>query len=252
MAIVLHQFEFSHFNDKARWALDFKAVPHERVSYLPGPHRPAIQRLSGQMQTPVLELDGEPIAGSAAIIDRLEERFPDPALYPEDGAEREQALALQTEMDQTLGPAARTVVFSALVNEGAYMTSMFARGKPAAKRALYRAAFPLARGMIARGNGVDDPANVAVCFQTTREWLDRLTTLRSPAGYLVGDRFSVADLTAAALLAPLAEVGHVDMRRPRPIPESVTEVLNRFAGHPTLDWVREIYARHRPERSARL
>ena len=245
MSIVLHQFEFSHFNDKARWALEFKGVPHERVSYLPGPHRPAMQRLSGQMQTPVLELDGKAVAGSAAIIDCLEARYPDPALYPEGETERDQALGLQGEMDQTLGPAARTVVFSALINEGTYMTRMFARSKPGVKRALYRAAFPLARNMIAKGNGVDDPDNVATCFETTREWLDRLKERLGSADYLVGDRFSVADLTGAALLAPIADVDHVDMRRPRPIPDTVMEVLGRFAGHPTLDWVRETYARHR-------
>jgi len=248
MAIVLHQFEFSHFNEKARWALDFKEIPHDRISYLPGPHRRIIQRLTGQSQTPVLEADGEYTAGSAAIIDRLEVQFPDHPLYPEDGADRAAALTLQDQMDGVLGPAARTVVFSALIGEGAYVTSMFARGKPALKRGLYRAVFPLARGMIAKGNGVDDPDNVRICFDTTADWLDSLAARVGPSGHLVGDRFSVADLTAAALLAPIADVEHADMRRPRPIPGSVTEVLNRFTGHPTLDWVRETYARHRPIR----
>ena len=31
--ITLHQFLYSHFNEKARWALAFKGVPHERRSY---------------------------------------------------------------------------------------------------------------------------------------------------------------------------------------------------------------------------
>lgn len=35
--ITLHPFPASHYNEKARWALDLKAVPHDRVSLLPGP-----------------------------------------------------------------------------------------------------------------------------------------------------------------------------------------------------------------------
>jgi hypothetical protein len=27
---ILVQFRFSHFNEKARWALDYKGVPHRR------------------------------------------------------------------------------------------------------------------------------------------------------------------------------------------------------------------------------
>jgi len=75
-SVVLHQFPFSHFNEKARWGLDWKGVPHVRETYLPGPHAQQIQRLAGQTMTPVLVLDGEVIPGSARILDALERRFP--------------------------------------------------------------------------------------------------------------------------------------------------------------------------------
>jgi hypothetical protein len=35
----LIQFRYSPYNEKVRWALDFKRVPHVRRSLLPGPHR---------------------------------------------------------------------------------------------------------------------------------------------------------------------------------------------------------------------
>ncbi|MDA1077208.1 MAG: glutathione S-transferase N-terminal domain-containing protein [Proteobacteria bacterium] len=101
--ITLHQFEFSHFNDKARWALTWKGLEHKRISYLPGPHMPAIRRLSGQNQTPVLSLDDEVIAGSASIIDRLEQLHPEPALYPQDPQQRKAALDWQQRYDETVG-----------------------------------------------------------------------------------------------------------------------------------------------------
>ncbi len=38
----LHQFQFSHYNEKARWALDFKGLKYEKRSLLPGFHMPVI------------------------------------------------------------------------------------------------------------------------------------------------------------------------------------------------------------------
>jgi glutathione S-transferase len=52
--VVLHQFVASHYNEKARWALDWKGVAHRRITYFPGPHALAMRRLSGQTATPVL------------------------------------------------------------------------------------------------------------------------------------------------------------------------------------------------------
>jgi hypothetical protein len=51
---TLHQFLGSHFNEKARWGLDWKCAPHRRVSHLPGPHMLKIRRMTGQTATPVL------------------------------------------------------------------------------------------------------------------------------------------------------------------------------------------------------
>ena len=59
----LFQFKVSHFNEKARWALDFKGIAHVRHSLLPGPQKPKMQRLSGQEQTPVLRCGDDVVAG---------------------------------------------------------------------------------------------------------------------------------------------------------------------------------------------
>ncbi len=245
MSITLHQFAYSHFNEKARWILDLKGIDHRHETYLPGPHMGAIKKLSGQAQTPVLEADGKVISGSSAIIDYLETRHPQPPLYPTDPEHRERALEWQREMDASLGPDVRTLLFSALVNEGTYLCNMFGGSKGLAKRLAYRAMFPIARGVIAKGNGVT-PDNVARCKTSTREWLDRISEQAKATGYLVGDTFSVADLTAAALLAPIADVSHPAMKRPRPIPQSVQDILAINASHPAIEWTNRIYDQHRP------
>ena len=246
MTLVLHQFAFSHFNEKARWALAYKGIPHRRETYLPGPHMGPIKKLSGNTTTPVLETADANISGSAAIIDYLEQAHPDPALYPSDAAQRNAALALQRRFDDVVGPAVRTVLFSALVREGSYLTRMFAGSKGILKRGAYRATFPLVRPLIAKGNGVADPENVKRCFETTEKNLDEVAAMTADTGYCVGGTFSVADLTVAALLAPIANVPHSDMRRPQPMPARVAGLVERFAAHPATGWVNRIYADHRP------
>lgn len=248
--VVLHQFPSSHFNEKVRWALDWKGIPHRRESYLPGPHIPKIRRLSGQSATPVLVLDGEVIAGSARILEALEQHFPERPLLPGDPALRQRALGIQEHFDREVGPATRTVVFSALLEEPDYLCQIFAGERSLPVRAFYRATLPLARGLIAKANGTVDPADVARAFDATGAALDYVAREVGPGGQLAGDAFSIADLTAASLLAVLTNPGHPDMRRPEPMPERVSALLARFAPHPAMAWVREQYRRHRPARTA--
>src|SRR5207247_7582325 len=91
---VLWHLKMSHYNEKARWALDYKGIPHVRSALVPGRHRDKAQKLSGGETFPVLELDGEAIGDSTRIIEALERRHPEPPLYPSDPDARTRALAL--------------------------------------------------------------------------------------------------------------------------------------------------------------
>jgi glutathione S-transferase len=243
---VLHQFQQSHFNEKARWGLDWKGLPHRRVSYLPGPHLPQIRRLSGQTATPVLDLDGECIAGSARILAVLESRFPEHPLLPRDADLRRRALEIQSEFDAEVGPAVRTAIFSVLIGEPAQLCRMFAGGKPLPVRLFYRASLPIARGMIAKANGTTDPKGIERAFDRTRRALDFVEKQVGPCGFLVGNAFSVADLCCASLLAPLVNPEHPDMRSPEPVPERIQAFRADFREHPATHWVLGQYARNRP------
>jgi len=86
--VELFQFEASHFNEKARWALDYKSIDHKKRSLLPGFHIPTIKRLTGKTQVPLLRLGDTLVQGSSQIIEALEEKYPDPALYPQEAEQR--------------------------------------------------------------------------------------------------------------------------------------------------------------------
>src|ERR671936_1025779 len=111
--VVLWHLPISHFSEKARWALAYKGVEHERKAPPPGIHIAVALRLTrGRQYTlPVLELDGKRIGDSTAIIEELERRFPEPPLYPADPEERRRALELEDWFDEELGPYLRRFLF---------------------------------------------------------------------------------------------------------------------------------------------
>jgi maleylacetoacetate isomerase len=82
---------YSMFRNSAGWrvriALALKGIAYEYVatsSLPPGEYK----RLNPQGLMPALEIDGTIIAQSAAILELLEERYPEPALLPRDAIER--------------------------------------------------------------------------------------------------------------------------------------------------------------------
>ncbi|MGH8458038.1 MAG: glutathione S-transferase N-terminal domain-containing protein, partial [Nevskiales bacterium] len=58
----------SHYNEKVRWALDYKNWSHMRRALVPGFHVPLARWVSGQNKLPVVRLGERVIAGSNHIL----------------------------------------------------------------------------------------------------------------------------------------------------------------------------------------
>jgi glutathione S-transferase len=129
---ILWHIEISHYNEKARWALDLKGVEHERRALVPGYHMAVALALTrGRCYTsPILELDGRRIGDSTAIIRALEERYPQPPLYPTEPGERRRALELEDFFDEELGPYIRRLLFHDLHSDRAAAARLAAQVSP--------------------------------------------------------------------------------------------------------------------------
>ena len=245
MTATLWQIELSHYNEKARWALDYKRIPHSRRAPIPGAHGPVALVLTRgkHRRLPILDLNGRRIGDSSAIIAALETYQPDPPLYPDDAHERERALALEDLFDEELGPQVRRLVWHHTISDrdatvDALMTSASPR-----KRKLMRAIVPLARPAVKLDYGVSaGGADEAVA--EIRRVMDRVEAELQPSGYLVGDRFSVADLAGAALFTTLlCPPGR--QYAPPTFPQPLAALRSELAVRPGGAWVAEMYARHR-------
>jgi glutathione S-transferase len=81
----LWSFRLSPFAGKARAAFAEKGVEVELVDIHPARRPPRLRELNPLGRVPVLELDGGPALRESSIIcEWLEERYPDPPLWPAD------------------------------------------------------------------------------------------------------------------------------------------------------------------------
>jgi glutathione S-transferase len=241
---VLWHFPISHFNEKVRWTLDWKGIPHLRQALAIG-YVPRAWWATGQARLPILFLDGAAIADSTRIIEALERRYPEPPLYPRDAGDRRRALALEDFFDEEVGSPVRTVILAPLFErDPAAAVGALSVGMGAGARRMMRAIFPGFRAFYRMRHGMNDAA-VAAAPGIVRAAFDRVAAEVGPSGYLAGDRFSVADLTAAALLAPIVVPAEHPHRPPEPLPPSFREFRASLAAHPGFRWVAEMYRRHR-------
>jgi glutathione S-transferase len=242
----LWQFTGSHFNEKARWALDYKRVPHLRHSLIPGFHVPVVRRMTGSTHVPVLKLDGKAISDSSRIIEALEQAYPEHPLYPADPDERRRALEMEDYFDEELGPYIRRWIFHVILPYPKFVRASFgAHASPAAQLA-QRAMAPLI-GVIMRRQMNITPASAEAARGKTMAAMDRLASEVRPSGYLVGDRFTVADLTAAALLSPLVRPPEFPYKAALPLPEPFKKIHESASTHPAFQWTLNIYRNHRGE-----
>jgi glutathione S-transferase len=86
-AITLHVLPPSHPCKTAIKALELKGLDYELIELAPGAHVEEMERIYGARTVPGMLVDGEPVHGSRAILARLEEMVPDPALYPAEKAD---------------------------------------------------------------------------------------------------------------------------------------------------------------------
>jgi len=241
---LLWHIPLSHYNEKVRWALDYKRVAHHRQVLGPD-YLIRAWRATGRGTLPILWLDGRAIGDSTHIIAALEQRYPEPALYPSDPATCERALALEDDLDETLGPALRAAVVTLLFRHDPDLAlRVLTTGMP---EKAYRTLRPLLRIFPAyyRFRHKVRDANLEADRATVAAALDRVEQERQGRAYLVGDAFTVADLTAAALLSAVLQPPEIQYPLQVEWPPYLQDYRVTLLRHPAAQWATGIYRRHR-------
>ena len=241
---VLWHLKVSPYNEKARWALDYKGVPHVRRAIAPIRHERVARRLWGGETLPALVLDGTAIGDSTRIISALEARQPEPPLYPADPVERARALELEDLVDEQLGHHMRRLALHHALGDPDLLLGAFTPDLSPGRRRTAKLVFPLVRRRLRRDFEIDE-RSLAAAFDAVAWVGERMRAERGPHGYLVGDAFTVADLALASMCAPAVapvEFPYPQPQRYHPRFDPLREALVRAD---LFDWTRQMYRRHR-------
>ena len=116
MPHTLYVINGSHPSVCAERALQLKRQPYRLAELPPALHAPLQWLRFRYRHVPVLVLgNGETLLGSCAIVHRLDELVPSPALLPEDPVARERVEAAERWGDEVLQSTARRLFWAGLV-----------------------------------------------------------------------------------------------------------------------------------------
>ena len=194
----------SHYCEKARWAMTRAGIAFREEGHLPVFNRFAGLRFGVWNSAPWLRWDEGLLRDSSDILRWVEDRAPEGRkLFPQDEKVRGEIAQWCQLFDDELGPTTRRLAYSWVLPNKAVAMRISSENVPALEVLMMRLGFVLVRAGMKRGLKIDSKH-----LTLARETVDRIferVGLRLKAGrkYLCGEAFSVADLTFAALAAPV-------------------------------------------------
>ena len=225
----------SHYCEKARWALDRAGIAYAEERHLQGLHRFACRRAGGGTTAPVLVTPDRVLAESADIV-----TF---AL----GEPEHAARALERDFDDRLGPAGRLWMYWSLHDRPDIAAKYNCTGVPAWQRRMFPLAYPVMIRFIDRHLGVS-ALTAAEARGTVDATFDEVAErLSDGRPYLLGERFSTADLAFAALAAAvlMPEQYGVPLPSPDELPGEMAAAVRGWREHPAGRHALLMFARER-------
>ena len=240
--IKLYQFKLSHYCEKVRWVLDFKKLPYETINLVPGFHFGKITKLGvDETSVPVI-VDGETaVQGSAQILTYLDKKYPDNSLSPKDPDQLQECLDWEEFADEEIAPYLRVCFYYILLMHKKLLISYLTEGTPSYNKILLYFLYPLLKKKMIAKMGL----NLSAFEQAKIKLGDNILQVRNYLAekpYLVGEKFTRADLAMAALIAPvhrLEKFGFVPQGLPSELLK-ISEELSELS-----PWVKDVYNKHR-------
>lgn len=168
MTLKVYGAALSPFVRKVRVFLDEKGAEYEPVHINPNDPPPDYRAINPLMRIPALADGDRVLADSAVICAYLERRFPEPALYPDDDYLYARALWFEKYADYELGQNCTRAIFRNRVV------------------------------MKLLGRECDEAAVARARDEALPPHLDYLEEQLGEQSFLVGDRFTVADIAMAS------------------------------------------------------
>ncbi|MGK7914936.1 MAG: glutathione S-transferase family protein [Prochloraceae cyanobacterium] len=191
----------SHYCEKVRWALDWLNIEYVEESHAP-PFHSFYTRRQGGSSVPVLVTSKSAYTDSTDILHYLDSKKPG-KLYPTEPNMRTEVEQLEELFDRQLGVSTRCWAYYYTLDNLELVQNVWSRGVPwlekiALKLLLNKVSDRIRNGYNITAEGAASSLEIIKqIFETVQQRLKRGNK------YLVGDNFTAADLTFAALSAPI-------------------------------------------------
>lgn len=237
----------SHYCDRARWALELAGLDYVEDAHIQGFHWLATRRAAGTRYVPVL-VDGEQVfSDSEDIVEYAAEHAP---LFPEDSERRAEAKRMSVEFAGPFGVATRQWIYPRVFQNSHLIASHGGYGASRAQLWGFRCLRPLAQSYIRRRLSLDNEGQREAEQSIAKTLAEVELRMSDGRPYLGGDTFTAADLTFAAMAAPLVMPENYGIPLPGPSDfdaQTEREIL-AFRERPAGQFALRLYAGHRRPR----
>lgn len=238
----------SHYCEKVRWALDLLQIPYIEEKHVPPFHRRATRKYGGS-SVPVLVTKSGNFSDSTDILHYLDTRSSSSGfrLYPETPELRREVAELEELFDARLGVDTRTWGYYYRSGDRETMRKAWCKGTPPIERVGFEIAFPFISAKVRQVYSITAESS-ATSLQGIREIFDKVDRiLASGKPFLAGDKLSAADLTFAALAAPvlLPPEHPVSVSKIEELPIEMAAVIRELQATPAGVYGLGLYREHR-------
>lgn len=247
--LQLYQFPISHYCEKVRWALDYKGLNYKKINCLPGLHSRTTKKLAKLSSVPILKHGNTVVQGSSKILDYLDAHFPEKPLGFSEHDLSNQALEWERYADEHIGPHVRRIMYHQLLNHPRIVIPIFSHQGPWYSGLYFKITYSklskiMRQLMQINDKNVEESAFILNdALEHLKQATSKSTSSTSKPNYLVGGRFSRADLSVSALLAPLFLPKAYGINWPDQFPEDVESVIKQYQPH--ILFAEQHYAKHR-------
>jgi glutathione S-transferase len=244
MTLRLITIPISHYCEKARWALERAGLVYQEEAHVQLVHYVATLRAGGGVTAPVLVHDDGVLADSSDILRWVDDKLSN-KLYPD--AHASEVRDLERAFDDRLGVSGRLWMYDELLGHVELAGRYNCAGVPNGQRRAFPHLVPFVGRFIKWRLGIDDEAAILARREYIAIFDEVGERLADGRQFLVGDSFTAADLTFAALSAPLVlpERYGVPLPSVGELPPSYAMHVSALREHPAGEFALRMYATER-------